>query len=50
MSNLNFLAQQSVPNLVVAQIGSDGVVDFYNGSAGTVQLIVDVFGYVAAAS
>ncbi len=45
VSNLNFLANQTIPNLVVAQVGSDGEVDLYNGSAGTVQLIADVNGY-----
>jgi hypothetical protein len=48
-SNLNFLAGQSVPNLVIAQVGANGNVAFYNGSAGTVQLIADVSGYYLAA-
>ena len=48
-SNLNFSANQTIPNLVIAPVGTDGVVDLFNGSTGTVQLIADVsgwFGYV----
>ena len=44
-SNLNFVAGQAVPNLVVARVGHNGMVDLYNGSTGTVQLIADVSGY-----
>ena len=44
-SNLNFVAGQTIPNLVVAPIGGDGKVDFVNASAGTVQLLADVSGY-----
>ncbi|MGI8761621.1 MAG: carboxypeptidase regulatory-like domain-containing protein [Jatrophihabitantaceae bacterium] len=44
-SNLNFVQGQTVPNLVVAPVGAGGVVDLYNGSAGTVQLVADVSGY-----
>ncbi len=44
-SNLNFLPGQTVPNLVVAPVGIDGSVDFFNGSPGSVQLIADVAGY-----
>ena len=47
-SNLNFIATQTVPNLVIAPVGDDGKVDFYNGSAGTVQIIADVAGYYLA--
>jgi hypothetical protein len=48
-SNLNFSAGQTVPNLVVAPVGADGRVAFFNGSAGTVHLIADVAGYYRAA-
>jgi hypothetical protein len=37
-----------VPNLVVTPVGADGEVDFYNSSAGTVQVIADVSGYVGS--
>ena len=40
VSNLNFSAGETIPNLVVVKVGSGGRVDFYNGSAGTVQVIV----------
>jgi len=44
-SNLNFVAGQTVPNLVVVPVGVDGKVALTNGSAGTVQLVADVLGY-----
>ena len=42
VSNLNFVADQSVPNLVIARVGTGGKVALFNGSPGTVQLIADV--------
>ncbi len=47
-SNLNFSTGQTVPNLVIATVGSDGKVDFYNGSSGTVQVVADVSGWFAS--
>ena len=47
-SNLNFVAGDTIPNLVVAPIGPDGRVILANNSAGTVQLIADVAGYFRA--
>ncbi|MCX5301448.1 hypothetical protein OG898_34135 [Streptomyces sp. NBC_00193] len=44
-SNLNFEPGQTVPNLVVVPIGTDGYVDLYNSGLGTVDLIADVTGY-----
>jgi hypothetical protein len=44
-SNLNFVPGQTVPNLVIAPVGADGKVDFYNGSSATVQLVADTSGY-----
>jgi hypothetical protein len=44
-SNLNFVAGETVPNLVFATVGSDGKVDFYNGSSGSTELIGDVTGF-----
>ena len=49
-SNLNFSAGETVPNLVIAPVGSDGKVDFYNGSGGTVQVLADVSGWFASGS
>jgi hypothetical protein len=47
-SNLNFVAAQTVPNLVIAPVGANGKVALYSGSAGTIQLIADVSGYFLA--
>src|ERR1035437_5505884 len=47
-SNLNFVPGQTVPNLVIAPVGSGGMVDLYNGSGGTIALIADVSGYTLA--
>ena len=43
-SNLNFVARQTVANLVVAKVASNGAVSFYNQS-GTVDLLADVVGW-----
>jgi hypothetical protein len=45
VSNLNFVAGQSVPNLVIAPVGANGKVALHNGSAGTVHLVADVSGW-----
>ncbi len=44
-SSLNFVSGQTVPNVVTAVVFTGGVVDLYNGSSGTVQLVADVAGY-----
>lgn len=46
-SNLNFVAGQTVPNLVIARIGSGGKVTLYNNLGSTV-VIADVQGYFTA--
>jgi alpha-tubulin suppressor-like RCC1 family protein len=43
-SNLNFIAGQTVPNLVVAKVGAGGRIDIYN-HAGSVDVLADVAGY-----
>ncbi len=43
-SDVNWTADQVVPNLVVAKLGSDGAVDLYN-LLGSADAIVDVEGY-----
>ena len=48
VSNLNFSAGETIPNLVVARLGGNGKVDIYNGSTGTVQILADVSGYFSA--
>ena len=50
-SNLNFRAGQTVPNLVVVPVGSNGVVDvyYYSAKAGaTTHVVADVAGYFTA--
>ena len=43
-SDLNFNAGQTVPNLVVVQVGTDGKVALFN-AAGSADVIADVVGY-----
>jgi hypothetical protein len=45
-SNLNFVKGQTIPNLVIAQVGAGNKVTFYN-AAGTVDVLADVAGYYA---
>ena len=45
-SNLNYLAGQTIPNMVQVPLGPGNTVTFYN-SAGTVDVIADVLGYYA---
>jgi hypothetical protein len=47
-SNLNFVAGQSIPNLVVVKLPSSGQVAFTVG-AGSVDVIADLVGYFSAA-
>ena len=46
-SNLNFVAGQTVPNLVIAKIGSGGKVTIYNNLGSTV-VVADVQGWFTA--
>jgi uncharacterized protein (DUF1501 family) len=48
-SNLNFVAGQTVPNLVISKLGTNGQVSLFN-SSGSTQLIADVLGYFRAGS
>ena len=43
-SNLNFVAGQTVPNLVVAKVGAGGRVSFYN-AGGSTHVVADVVGW-----
>jgi subtilase family serine protease len=47
-SNVNFSAGETIPNLVTVPLGSDGAVDLYNASTGTVQFVADLEGYYVA--
>ena len=44
-SNVNYSAGQTVPNLVVVPVGTDGKVTVSNTSSGAAQVIADVAGY-----
>jgi hypothetical protein len=46
VSNLNFSAGETVPNLVTTQV-SDGQVSFHNNSGGTVEVVADLEGFYA---
>jgi Tol biopolymer transport system component len=43
-SSLNFVAHQTIPNLVIVGVGTGGQVSLYN-AAGSTQLLADVVGY-----
>ena len=45
VSNVNFSAGETVPNLVMAEAGTNGWVSYYNNSPGQLQLIVDEYGF-----
>jgi Carboxypeptidase regulatory-like domain len=44
-SDLNFVAGRTVAGVAVLPVGADGGITLFNGSAGTVQVIVDVLGF-----
>jgi hypothetical protein len=43
-SDLNFAAGQTVPNLVIVQVGTNGKVDVYN-AFGSTNVLIDVMGW-----
>jgi subtilisin family serine protease len=47
VSNVNFVAGQIVPNLVVVGVGGSGNVSIFNGAPGPTHVVVDVVGYFA---
>ncbi len=49
-SNLNYVAGRTTTNLAVSRLSSSGTITVHNGSAGTVQVIVDVQGYLTRAA
>jgi hypothetical protein len=49
-SNVNFDANQTIANLSLAQLSSDGRITISNHSGGTVHVIVDVQGYFSSGS
>ena len=44
-SNLNFRVGQTAANMVLVPVGDYGLIDVFNGSGGTVDVIVDVLGW-----
>ncbi|MDP9019821.1 MAG: hypothetical protein M3N25_03300, partial [Actinomycetota bacterium] len=46
-SNLNYVRNQTVPNLVVAKVGTNGKVSLFNNS-GETHIVADVVGYYGA--
>jgi hypothetical protein len=50
ISNLNFKPGQIVPNTAIVQVGTNGYVNFANGSGGTVDLLADLAGYYSPTS
>ena len=47
-SNLNFVAGETIPNLVIARVAADGTIRLHNGSTGSVHLVADVAGWYPA--
>jgi len=47
-SNVNYGTGETVANMAIVKVGSDGKVEFTNTSTGTVQIIADVAGYYTA--
>ncbi len=43
-SNINFLAGQTIPNMAIVKVGTDGMIAVYN-EQGSTQVIVDVVGW-----
>ena len=50
VSNLNFAPSQTVANLAVVPVDSNGNIALYNGAGGTTQVIVDATGYYLSGS
>ena len=48
-SNLNFTAGQTIANMVIAKVGSDGKIAIFN-NAGSTQVLVDVVGWFPTVS
>jgi hypothetical protein len=44
-SEVNWAPGQTTENLVIVEAGSSGSLTFYDGSSGTVDLVVDVYGW-----
>jgi len=47
-SSLNFAAGQTIPNMVLSKLGTDGSISIFNGT-GSVHVVVDVVGWFSSA-
>ena len=47
-SSVNWTANETVPNFTIADTNSTGSVEVYNSAGGTINLLIDVFGYFTA--
>ena len=45
VSNVNYAAHQNIPNMAIVPVSAKGQVTFHNSGSGSVDLIVDAFGY-----
>ncbi|HET7723859.1 MAG TPA: hypothetical protein VFK68_04410, partial [Propionibacteriaceae bacterium] len=45
-SNVNFVANQTVPNLAIVKLGADGAISIYNSTSKPLDVVVDIQGYV----
>src|ERR1700680_2629964 len=49
-SNVSYSAGINMPNLVEVPLGTGGQISVYNGSTGSTDMVIDVHGYIPAAS
>jgi hypothetical protein len=45
-SNVNFASHDTIANTVIVKVQADGAIGLFNGSAGTLDVLVDVEGYI----
>ncbi|HBX82241.1 MAG TPA: hypothetical protein DEH05_14280, partial [Propionibacteriaceae bacterium] len=47
-SNVNFVAGVTATNMAITKLGADGSIVLHNGGSATIQVFVDVNGYVSS--
>jgi hypothetical protein len=47
-SNVNFVANQTVPNLAIVKVGANGSISIFNSTSKALDVVVDIQGYVTA--
>ena len=47
-SNLNFVTNLTVPNMVLVKVGANGFISILNANSGTAHIVVDIQGYITA--